>query len=471
MKEAMNEIILVVDDDRDTNALVKRMLVKAGFKVISAFSGKEAIDQVRAKKVDCVLLDLGLPDINGMEVLTEINKLGSGTPVIIITGNADIRKAVEAIKQGAFDFLGKPVEYAVLEVVLRQALNMVTMQRELDIMRRQVQKAVPPVLLGDSEQMRAILRDLDKVAQSPASTVLLTGETGTGKELAAQTIHYNSSRRDKPFVIVNCTVLHEQLLESELFGHERGAFTDAKEAKKGLLEVAHGGSLLLDEIGDMDFKLQSKLLRVLETGIFRRVGGTQEIEVDVRMIAATNKKLEEEIKKGAFRQDLYYRLQVVPVDMPPLREHTEDVLLLARNFLTRYAFETRRSAPRLSPEVERALVAYEWPGNVRELRNLMERLVIMGTRETIELADLPEVFRSSAVMAEPAADVPGDSTMAFKKVKQQAVMMFEKNYLATLMRRNDGNVSKSSKEARIERRNFQRLLKKYNITPHEFRAE
>ena len=467
----MNEIILVVDDDRDTNALVKRMLTKSGFKVMSAFSGKEAIAHVRSRKVDSVLLDLGLPDINGMEVLAEINKIGAGTPVIIITGNADIRKAVDAIKQGAFDFLAKPIEYAALEVVLRQALNMATMQCELDLMRRQVQKSGPPVLLGDSEQMRAVLRDLDKVAQSPATTVLLTGETGTGKELAAQTIHYNSSRRDKPFVVVNCTVLHEQLLESELFGHERGAFTDAKESKKGLLEVAHGGTLLLDEIGDMDFKLQSKLLRVLETGIFRHVGGTQEIEVDVRMIAATNKKLEEEIKKGAFRQDLYYRLQVVPVNMPPLREHKEDVLLLARNFLTLYAFETRRSVPRLSPQVEKALVAFDWPGNVRELRNLMERLVIMGTRETIEIADLPEVLRSAAAAPAPTPDMPAKSAATFKKVKQQAVMVFEKNYLEALMQRNEGNVSKSSKEAGIERRNFQRLLKKYNITPEGFRAQ
>jgi two-component system nitrogen regulation response regulator NtrX len=347
---------------------------------------------------------------------------------------------------------------------------MATMQRELDVMRRQAQKSGPPVLLGDSEQMRSILVALDRVAQSPATTVLITGETGTGKELAAQTIHHNSRRRDKPFVVVNCTVLHEQLLESELFGHERGAFTDAKEAKKGLLEIAHGGSLLLDEIGDMDFKLQSKLLRALETGNFRHLGGTQEIDVDVRMIASTNRNLEEQIKNGGFRQDLYYRLQVVPVHMPPLREHKEDVLLLARNFLAQYAFETRRSAPLLRPEAERALVAYDWPGNVRELRNLMERLVIMGTRDTIEIGDLPEVFRAVADGPAAALNRTSGAAGAFKKMKQQAVMAFERSYLLAVMRRNEGNISKSSKQAGIERRNFQRLLKKYDITPQEFRA-
>ncbi len=466
----MNESILVVDDDHDANILLKRMLTKAGYKTVSAHSGKEGVELFRAKKVDCVLLDLKLPDMSGMEVLEEINKTPTGTPVIIITGYGDVRQAVEAIKRGAYDFLGKPVEYSALDVVLKQALSMVSMQRELDVMRRQVQRAAPPVLLGDSQQMRAVLQTLDKVAHSPAATVLITGETGTGKELAAQTIHYSSVRRDKPFVVVNCTVLHEQLLQSELFGHERGAFTDAKESKKGLLEIAHGGSILLDEIGDMDFKLQSKILRVLETGIFRRLGGTQEIEVDVRILASTNRNLEEDIRKGSFRQDLFYRLQVVPVHMPPLREHKEDILLLARNFLTHYAFETRRAAPTLRPDVERALIAYDWPGNVRELRNLMERLVIMSTRDIIELSDLPEALRVVTPAAPSPAVSPTDAPGSFKKMKQQAILAFEKNYLQSLMRRAEGNVSKSAKEAGIERRNFQRLLKKHGLLPQEFRA-
>jgi DNA-binding NtrC family response regulator len=377
------------------------------------------------------------------------------------------------MKKGAYDFLTKPIEYDALEVLLRQALNMASMQTELDLMRRQAQRAPAPTLLGDSHQMRSLLRTLDKVAQSPATTVLITGETGTGKELAARTIHSNSARGRKPFVVVNCTVLHEQLLESELFGHERGAFTDAKESKRGLLEIGNGGTILLDEIGDMDFKLQSKILRVLETGIFRRLGGTQEIEVDVRMIAATNKNLVEEIKKGTFRQDLYYRLQVVPVHMPPLREHKEDLLPLAEHFLAYYALETRKAAPRLAPGVEAALVAYDWPGNVRELRNLMEHLMILGGRDTIAITDLPEVFRTKgdagAEKTSVASVAPG-SAMTFKEVKQQAVMAFEKNYLESLMRRHEGNISKCAKDAKIERRNFQRLLKKYNISAEAFRV-
>jgi len=466
---AMNESILLVEDDRDTNALVKRMLTKAGYRVLAAFTGKEALALFRAKKVDCVLLDYKLPDMTGMDVLAEIAKAGASTPVIFVTGHAEVRTAVEAIKKGAFDFLAKPIEYAALEVVLRQALTMNSMQRELDAMRRQAQRTAPPTLLGDSKTMRALLQTLDKVAQSPAATLLITGETGTGKELAARMLHNHSARRDKPFVVVNCTVLHEQLLESELFGHERGAFTDAKESKKGLLEIADGGSLLLDEIGDMDFKLQSKLLRVLETGNFRRLGGTQEIDVDVRTIASTNKNLEEQIKKGAFREDLYYRLQVVPVRMPSLREHQEDVLLLAQHFLSYYAAETRKPAPRLSAGAEAALMAHDWPGNVRELRNLMERLVILGTRETIEPADLPDVFRASAGAPQPLPHIPADFPAVFKKAKQQAVMVFEKNYLESLMRRNEGNISKSAKEAGIERRNFQRLLKKYDIGSEGFR--
>ncbi len=379
--------ILVVDDERLIRWSLKERLDQAGYRVLEAENGREALERSR-EGVDLVLLDFKLPDTDGLTLLKQIKQADPDCLVILMTAYSSIESAVEAMKHGAYHYVNKPFNIEEMLILVEKALETTRLRREVKVLRAtQSQAYAFERVIGDSPAMKAVIGLLKKVATSPASTVLLVGESGTGKDLMAKIVHFNSNRAAEPFMNITCSALPENLLESELFGHEKGAFTDAKAQKKGLLELADGGTVFLDEIGEMTPALQSKLLRFLEEKTFKRVGGSQDIRVDVRVIAATNRDLEEAVKKGAFREDLYYRLRVLPVTLPPLRERTGDLKSLAHHYMDVFNREFKKGVRGLSPEALKALEAYPWPGNVRELKNAVERAMLLTESDTLTPED------------------------------------------------------------------------------------
>uniref|UniRef100_A0A832MK90 Sigma-54-dependent Fis family transcriptional regulator n=1 Tax=Eiseniibacteriota bacterium TaxID=2212470 RepID=A0A832MK90_UNCEI len=396
--------LLIVDDERSLRFAIGEWARDAGFQALEAASGREALERVRGQAVDAVLLDLRLGDEDGLAVLRRLREHDPALPVVMLTGHGTVEHAVRATKLGAYDFIQKPPSLDHLEVVLRRALEHARLRREVDHYRGGA--ATAPVILGDSPGLARALQRLQKAARSSTATVLLRGETGSGKELMARYLHAHGARAGGPFIDLNCSAIPEQLLESMLFGHEKGAFTDAKHFKKGLFDLADGGTLFLDEIGEMTPQLQSKLLRVLETRTFRRVGGHADVAVDVRVVAATHRDLEREVAEGRFREDLFFRLNVIVIEMPPLRDRAEDIGPLARHFVERFCAELGRPAARLDPGALRALAAYRWPGNVRELRNVIERVLLLEAEgDEIRAEHLPpEVTggrRGAAASADP----------------------------------------------------------------------
>ena len=383
--------ILVVDDEELIRwSLVERMRAE-GHDVVEAGTGAQAIEHAR-DGVDLVLLDYKLPDMDGVTVLRRIKELDPDALVILLTAYASVETAVEAMKEGAFHFANKPFDLDDVAFLVSRALETTQLRREVRRLRAtQAQPYSVDRIVGHSTAMEMLRNLLAKVASSPASTVLLTGESGTGKDLAAKVLHYNSDRANKPFLNITCSALPETLLESELFGHERGAFTDARQQKRGLVESAEGGTVFLDEIGEMVPALQAKLLRVLEEKSFRRVGGLQDIKVNVRVIAATNRNLEEEVKGGRFRQDLFYRLNVLPITLPPLRQHMEDIPSLVAFYIDTFNREFRKNVKGTSPSGMKVLQSYGWPGNIRELRNAVERAMLLASGDWLEPADFPLV--------------------------------------------------------------------------------
>jgi DNA-binding NtrC family response regulator len=401
----MPACILVVDDEKLVRWSLRERLALDGYEVLEAPDGKAAKTIIEDEAFDLALVDLRLPDTDGMSLLKEILRVSPELPVIIITAYSSVGNAVEAMKNGAFDYITKPFNMDELAIAVKRALETSAMTRRLSAqVREQKTRFGLANVVGESQVMIELKRLAQKVARSEARTVLLLGKTGTGKDLLAGAIHYESSRADKPFMNITCTALPETLLESELFGHERGAFTDAKEQKKGLFELADGGTVFLDEIGDMTPGLQAKLLRVLEEKTFRRIGGVTDITVDVRIIAATNRNIEEAMNENAFRRDLYYRLGAMPISLPPLCDRTEDIPLLADFFLARCNKEFHRGFKGIAREALDKLRAYEWPGNVREFRNVIERAVLLGTGDTITAGDIelgrPGIDRSEKVERE-----------------------------------------------------------------------
>ncbi|MFQ5883438.1 MAG: sigma-54-dependent transcriptional regulator, partial [Candidatus Methylomirabilales bacterium] len=366
--------ILVIDDEKLIRWTLEDVLRKEGYAVISTDSGEAGLKLVEEEGPDLILLDLRLPGMNGMEVLERVKEMQPEALVIILTAHGTVESAVGAMKKGAHDYLNKPFDVDETRVIIRKALETLELKKEVVQLRREHKERFGPEdIIGVSEEIGEVLDLVKRIAQSDATTVLIEGESGTGKELVAKAIHAQSARAKKPFMTINCTALPDTLVESELFGHEKGAFTDAKFPKKGLLELADGGTVLLDEVGDMHPPTQAKLLRVMEEKSFKRLGGTRDIHVDVRIIATTNRELSQQVSEGAFREDLYYRLKVVPIFIPPLRERPEDILPLAKHFVDRYTREFRRHVTGLSPEAVVLLLRYRWPGNVRELRNAIER--------------------------------------------------------------------------------------------------
>jgi DNA-binding NtrC family response regulator len=378
-----NATVLVVDDEPLIRWSLVNRLKEEGYRTVEAGTAGDAVAHHR-DGVDLILLDFALPDANGLEVLKQVKETDPDTLVIMLTANTDVGTAVTAMKQGAFHYANKPFDLDEIMLLVEKALETTQLRREVRTLRaRQAQPYGPGSIVGRSEPITTVRSLLNKIAVSPASTVLLTGESGTGKDLAAKVIHYSSSRGSKPFMNITCSALPETLLESELFGHERGAFTGADRQKRGLIESAEGGTVFLDEIGEMVPLLQSKLLRFLEEKTFKRVGGSSDIRVDVRVIAASNRSLEEEVKKGHFREDLYYRLNVMAIPLPPLRDRRDDIPLLINHYIDAFNTEFRKKIRGVSPTALTALTSYAWPGNVRELRNAVERAMLLA--ETIEL--------------------------------------------------------------------------------------
>jgi two-component system, NtrC family, response regulator AtoC len=381
--------ILVVDDEHLIRWSLEQNLRKQGYDLLTAGTGEDALKVVREEQPDLVLLDIQLPGISGLEVLEKIKEFDEETIVIMVTAQGGLEIAVNAMRMGAYDYINKPFNLDEMAIVIRKALENSDLRREVAGLRSEHKKVGPPRMIGESRHMKHVLEMMGRVAKSEASMVLIQGESGTGKELVAKWIHYESSRADKPFVAINCAAVPATLLESELFGYDKGAFTDAKTTKKGLFELADGGTVFLDEIGDMELGMQAKLLRFLEDRTFRRIGGSKVITVDVRIISATNKDLLKAVEEKNFRNDLYYRLQVIPIFLPPLRERKDDVILLANYFIESYNREYNKKVKAISGMAEKLLVDYDWPGNIRELKNVIERAIILGNEDTLLFEHLP----------------------------------------------------------------------------------
>ncbi len=441
--------LLIVDDDEELRGSLASRFKALGLAVTAATSAEEALAAAANARYDVALLDLHLPGMDGMELLARLKELQPEVEALMLTAHSSIETAVQAMKKGAYDYLTKPFRLADLEVHVQKALEKARLARRERQWVAKVRYESPRYrLVGSGPALRKVVALIEKVACTDA-TVLVRGESGTGKELVARALHANSPRRDRPLVTVNCAALQESLLESELFGHEKGAFTGAVQAKPGLVEVAEGGTLFIDEIGEMAGGLQAKLLRVLEDGHYRRVGATAERYADVRVVAATNRRLEDDIKAGRFREDLYYRLNVITLALPPLRERREDVPELVEHFLTSRQLGPVRSL--VAPEALEALVRYGWPGNVRELANVMERAQILAEDHTITLDDLPEEL----IAYSPSEDGEDADT--------PNLHLTQRRHVVTVLREARGNKAHAARALGISRRALYRLLDKYGL--------
>src|SRR5689334_11501286 len=372
------EKVLIVDDEKLVRWSLRQKCQEWGYQVVEAENGAAGLRVAHNESPDLVLLDVRLPDIGGLEVLQQLKQNGDARAVIMITADPQLDDVKAALKLGAYDFVGKPIDFDELAVTTKNALETTRLKTEVESLRGEVRRRTGyHEVVGVSQKMKELMSFVRKVAASEATTILIQGESGTGKDLIAKAIHYESARGEKPFVPINCSAIPETLMEAELFGHERGAFTDAKTMKKGLFEMADGGTLFLDEIGELSPLLQAKLLRVLEDQVIRRVGGVKDMQVDVRVVAASNRDLEKAVREGQFRQDLYYRLAIISIFLPPLRERKEDILPLVDFFIERYNRKFRKSVRGISDETRKLLLKYDWPGNVRELKNAVERAMIL----------------------------------------------------------------------------------------------
>jgi DNA-binding NtrC family response regulator len=456
----MPQKILVVDDEQLIRWTLEQHLVKEGYDVTTVESAEKGLELINEEAPDLVLLDNRLPDMSGLELLEKINVQERGLMVIMITAYGMVETAVKAMKLGAYDYISKPFNLEEITFVIKKALEAGSLRKQVALLRQQCKGQVDAII-GEGEEMAKVKNLILKIARSDATTVLIQGESGTGKELVARAIHASSARGDKPFMAVNCAALPVTLLESELMGHEKGAFTDAKAAKKGLFERADGGTVFLDEIGDMDLSMQAKLLRVLENKTFKRVGGVKDIKVDVRVISATNQELSRAISEGRFRKDLYYRLQVVPVNLPPLRERGDDVLLLARYYIAYFNQELHKNVRGLSKEVEQILLLYPWPGNVRELKNALERAMILDVDTDLLPEHLPQEILENRHEAATGMPVSLDGFV----IPDHGISMedVEHALVKKALEIAAGNQTKAAQLLRMPRDAFRRRMKRFGI--------
>lgn len=444
--------ILIVDDDPDIREMMRDRLKAMGFEVVEAADGVQALTRLRENSLTITLLDLMMPKKSGLEVLKAIRDEGLETTTIVMTAYGTIDKAVEAMRAGAYDFLTKPFNPGHLEVVIGKALEREALKRENLLLSGEVKGKDQPIIGHSPSILNAI--KVTKRAAASSSTILLQGESGTGKEVFANLIHRWSSRRDQPFVVVNCVALSEELIESELFGHERGAFTGAHQRKCGKLELADGGTAFLDEIGDMKPHLQAKLLRVLQEHEFERVGGTKPIRVDLRFVAATNRRLDKAIREGLFREDLYYRLNVITVSLPPLRDRPEDIAPLTNHFLAQYCGRLGKRIKEITPDAWELLQHYHWPGNVRELANFIERAVVLSTHDRITSQDLPLTVLTN-VPESPDGEMPRDF--------HETVVAYKRQVIREALHRSGGNQSKAASALGLQRTYLARLIKELQV--------
>jgi two-component system, NtrC family, response regulator AtoC len=444
--------ILVVDDEELIRWSLRERLRADGYDVLEAGSGKEAYEQIE-KGVDLVLLDYRLPDIDGLTILQELKKTNADILVVLLTSFVDVDTAVEAMKLGAFHFANKPFNLDEIAAIVRRALETTRLRREVKQLRASEGRPFSlQAIAGQSDTITSLRALVAKVAASPASTVLLTGESGTGKDLVAKVVHYSSARAGRPFMNITCSALPEQLLESELFGHERGAFTDARMQKRGLLESADGGTVFLDEIGEMVPALQAKLLRFLEEKSFKRVGGAQDVHVDVRVVAATNRNLEEEVSNGRFRSDLFYRLNVLPIRLPALRDHPDDLPVLVKFFIDNFNAEFKKRITGITPSAEALLRGYGWPGNVRELRNVIERAMLLSSGDRLEPGDF-----SALTTARPAGDL-FDLPAAGVSLEE-----LERSLVVQALKRAGGNQTKAAALLGLNRDQIRYRIEKFGL--------
>ncbi|GAB4505877.1 MAG: sigma-54 dependent transcriptional regulator [Anaerolineales bacterium] len=462
----MAATVLIIDDEQTLNHFVQEDLREAGYESLGALTGQEGLDLIRSQEVDLVLLDQQLPDMHGLDVLKVIREEEPDIPVIIVTGHGEIDCAVQAMKLGAYDYMKKPYNLDTLLLVAAKALEASAMRREIRRLRREARNRYALTwIVGETPQMKAIAQLLMRVAPTNAS-VLLQGESGTGKEVVANAIHQQSNRAEQAFVALNCAAIPDALLESELFGYEAGAFTGAHKQKKGLIEAADGGTLFLDEISGMKPEMQTKLLRVLETRTLRRVGGTRDIKVDIRIIAASNQDLVKAIREGTFREDLYYRLGVVTVNLPPLRERIVDLPLFVAAFIDDFNRSTGRNITGVSAEALRLLKAYSWPGNIRELRNVIERAIILCDGEEIRPQHLPaEIVACQPGPAAAPADAKGDGTPSngHGLNLKDAVARLEEDLIRRALALADGNQTRAANALGISRDELRYRLRKYQL--------
>jgi len=453
----VSKTILVVDDEKDIRISLTGILEDEGYQVVTAASGLEALDSAREELPDLVLLDIWMPGMDGLETLEKLKSLFPFITVIMISGHGTIETAVRATKLGAFDFIEKPLSLDKVLISVVNALRMKDLSVENDELKRVVGNEHE--LIGASDAIVALREQIMRVAPTNAS-VLISGANGTGKELVARSIHYYSQRHNKTFVAINCAAIPEELIESELFGHEKGAFTGALAQKKGKFDLADGGTLFLDEIGDMSLKTQAKVLRILQERCFERVGGTRLVAVDVRIIAATNKDLDDEIRQGRFREDLYYRLNVVPFRAPALRERSDDIPLLVEYFVSLFYRKEGREPKYFLPETLEILKKYHWPGNVRELKNIIERILIMTPGRTITCHDVPDLTggHNEIECSYPAHD----GALALATLRE-AREKFEREFIIQKLEENDWNISRTAEIIELERSNLHRKIKSYGI--------
>jgi DNA-binding NtrC family response regulator len=458
------EKILIVDDEAFICENLQRILGEEHYDTTVAQSGEAALESLRRNHVDLVFLDLSLPDMHGLDILKHIKGVDPDLLVIVITGYASVESAVEALKMGAYDYIKKPFKADVIKLIVRLALETQSLKREVSSLRKQQEGLLADQpLIAESSAFKDILRQVREIARHADATVLITGETGTGKDLIARTIHTLSPRASRPFLEINCAALPENLLESELFGHESGAFTGARGRKLGLFEAASRGTILLDELGEMDLPLQAKLLRVIEDKKVRRIGGTQTVEVDVRIIAATNVDLQEAIKARRFREDLYYRLHAIPIHLPPIRERPEDVVALAKTFLSEYSRKYGRRFRGISPEAHRRLLSYGWPGNVRELRHVIERICILHDGELILELHLPKELTDPRE-SDLKELFPVDFVIPPEGINlEQVVDQFTHALIEGVMKMVNGNISHAAKLLGIPRGTLRYKIEKFQM--------